>query len=225
MPAGGRKSRAVGHGEDGGVGADADRQRQRRRRGEHRAPPQQAEPVRGILPRVLDPAERPGVAMLFLDLGDVAKGQPRGTPRGVRRQAARLVAVLEQRQVRVELTREVGVRPADAQQVQHAIEETTHGSALCRPTCLSSGDGRTAPLESQVESVVSAAGSGRRRRGSGRRPAASSRRWGPRGADVDRRRHEGVVDAILRAGCRGPRARSARPGCRQCGCRPWPTRR
>ena len=64
------------------------------------------------------------------DLGDAAEGQPGGAPGRVRRQAARLVAVLEQRQVRVELTREVGVGPADAQQMQDAIEETTHGSAL-----------------------------------------------------------------------------------------------
>ena len=83
--AGGRtKEQGIRHGEDRGVGADADRERQGRRRGEHGAAPQQAKPVRGILPRVFDPAKGPRVPMQLLDVADVAKGQPCGTPRGVR---------------------------------------------------------------------------------------------------------------------------------------------
>ena len=51
--------------------------------------------------------------MPLLDLLDAAEGQPRGTPRRVRRQASGLVGVLKQRQVRIDLTGEI-VRPAAA---------------------------------------------------------------------------------------------------------------
>ena len=52
--------------------------------------------------------------MLCLDVVGAAKGQPCGAPRRVRRQAAGLVGVLKQREVCVDLTREIVVRPPDA---------------------------------------------------------------------------------------------------------------
>ena len=82
-----------------------------------------------ILPGVLDPAKGTGVAMLFLEMVGVAKGQPRGTPRGVRRQASRLVGVLKQPEVRVDLTGEIWSAPPHAEQVQQAFGKTTHWGA------------------------------------------------------------------------------------------------
>ena len=67
--------------------------------------------------------------MLRLDSVDVAQGQPRGTPRGVRRQTAGLVGVLKQRQVRVDLAAEIAVGPPHAEQVQQAFEKATHGAS------------------------------------------------------------------------------------------------
>ena len=91
--------------------------------------------MRGVLGRVLDPAEGPRVAMQLLDLVYAAKGEPCRTPGGVRRQAARLVGVLEQGQVRVDFPRQVAIRPPQAKQMEQAIEEATHGC-----TGLPSGD-------------------------------------------------------------------------------------
>ena len=66
-----------------------------------------------------------------LTWSDVAKGQPCGTPRRVRRQCrAVLEGVLQQCQVGVNLTGEIVVRPAHAEQVQQAFEKATHGPRL-----------------------------------------------------------------------------------------------
>ena len=114
----------VRHRKDGGVGADADGERQHSGEGEERVAPEQPHRVPQVPPRVVEPDERALVAVKLLHLLDAAQREPRRPSRLLRRQAAAQKLVFEEREVRRQLAREVGLRAPGAQQVDQLREQS-----------------------------------------------------------------------------------------------------
>ena len=118
--------------EHGGRGADADRQRQRGGDREARRTAKQTRRVLQIAHRIVHPRERPGVAMRLP--GPLPPQlHSRGAVRFGWRQAAALVVVLEQSQVRRQLTLQIGVSLVLAELGDHPSDEPADFHALIAP--------------------------------------------------------------------------------------------
>ena len=110
--------------EHGDVGSDAEGQNADGDNGEAGIAHQRSQPVSRIPQQVLDPAETPAVAMLFLDLLDCAEAETRGPAGFFGRQALGYGVPLSQFQVGEDLTFQFLVETPLPEQRQY----TSHGA-------------------------------------------------------------------------------------------------
>ena len=99
----------VQDGEDRGDGRQADGQRQHRRTGKHRRPPQRAQRMMDVPPRVIEPAQPTAIAIGLFHLLHSTEITSRGEARLLRRQPAPFVLGRQQLEVRAHLVVEIGV--------------------------------------------------------------------------------------------------------------------
>src|SRR6185436_13915378 len=128
----GIRQRSEQHGmddaEDGGVGADAKREGADDDRREPRCAQERAHRESGVLPQVVEPPERPRIAMQVLRPRHSTKGAPSGqTGLGIS-QPPTLILVLKDTEVRRQLAFELGLSAVRLEEMDEPKQESSKSS-------------------------------------------------------------------------------------------------
>jgi hypothetical protein len=107
--------------EDRGVRADAERERENGDEGERGRAPQRPERVLQIAPCIVDPTERPRIAMKLLRLLDPAERQPRGMACLFRQHPSAQELIFEDRQMRGNFALELRLPSARLQRIEKSL--------------------------------------------------------------------------------------------------------